>query len=179
MHLADCKRYLEEEQAKASPPPTSTQPVVTVGATAPPSSPPAQIVATPIAASPPAPQENRGAAMRTTGFVLAGVGLATLAAAIALNVKANQLASDAIRTQNPSTEASQKSYKTGALICYGTGAAALVTGGVLYLLGRRDGEDRPAAVALLPSWTPGEATITLPNSVATTAPVTVLGLAAR
>lgn len=159
-HLADCKRYQEEDLAKsAPPPPISTQPVVTVAA--PSSPPPAQIVTTPIVASPPAPQENGGAAMRTIGVVFAGVGLATLATAITLNVKANQLARDASNTQSASTESSQKSYKTGALICYGTGAAALVTGGVLYLLGRRNGEDRPAAVALLPSWAPGLATIAL------------------
>jgi hypothetical protein len=157
-HLADCKRYQEEEQAKNAPPPPP--PPVATALPSPSAAPAAQIATAPIGASSP-PQENAGATMRTTGIVVGGVGLATLGAAIALNVKANQLASDASRTQNPSTESSQKSYKTGALICYGTGAAALVTGGVLYLLGRRSADEKPAAVALLPSWTPGLATLTL------------------
>lgn len=156
-HLATCKRYQEEEQAKSAPSPIQTPVLVT----APAEGPPAQVATTPISANSPPPQESSGAGLRTTGIVVASVGLATLGAAIALNVKANQLARDASSTQNPSTESSQKSYKTGALICYGTGAAALVTGGVLYLLGRRSTEEKPAAVALLPSWTPGLATITL------------------
>jgi hypothetical protein len=160
-HLATCKRYQEEGQAKNAPPPLQTPVFVTAPALAPPAPPPAQIATTPIGANSPPPQESSGAGLRTTGIVVAGVGLATLGAAIALNVKANQLARDASNTQKPSTESSQKSYKTGAMICYGTGAAALVTGGVLYLLGRRSGEEKPAAVALLPSWTPGLATITL------------------
>jgi hypothetical protein len=160
-HIADCKRYQDEEQAKNAPPLLPTPVIATVPAVAPPAPPPAEIAIAPIATSPPPPQENRGVALRTTGIVVAGVGLATLGAAIALNIKANQLARDASNTQNPSTESSQKSYKTGALICYSTGGAALITGGVLYLLGRRNGEERPAAVALLPSWTPGLATITL------------------
>jgi hypothetical protein len=156
-HLAACKRYQEEEQAKNAPAPLQTP----VFVTAPSVAPAAQVATTPIGASSPPSQEGSGAGLRTTGIVVAGVGLATLGAAIALNVKANQLARDASSTQNPSTESSQKSYKTGALICYGTGAAALVTGGVLYWLGHRSAEEKPAAVALLPSWTPGLATITL------------------
>ena len=158
-HIADCKRYLAEEEAKTAPPSAPPPPpVMAVPAVAPPQSPDGTVSVAKVT-TPPLVQSEAGGAMRATGLVVAGVGVATLAAAIALNLKANQLARDANKTQNPSTESSQKSYKTGALICYGTGAAALVTGGALYWLGHSRGE--PAAVALLPTWTPGEATITL------------------
>jgi hypothetical protein len=158
-HIADCKRYQAEEEAKsASPPVPSLSPVAALPAEVPPSS-SATAEANTIITSPPPGEHDAGGAMRATGLVVAGVGVATLAAAVALNLKANQLASDTNKTQSPSTESSQKSYKMGALICYGTGAAALVTGGVLYWLGHAKGGQ--FAVALLPTWTPGEATITL------------------
>jgi hypothetical protein len=158
-HIADCKRYLAEEEAKTAPPPVPPPPpVMALPAVVPPPSPDSTVPATKIT-TPPLAQSEAGSTMRATGLVVAGVGVVALVAAIALNVKANQLARDANKTQNPSTESSQKSYKNGSLICYGTGAAALVTGGVLYWLGHSRGEQ--AAVALLPTWTPGEATITL------------------
>jgi len=157
-HIADCKRYQTEEEAKSASPLPSSSPVVAYPATVP-SSPPATGEANTTITSPPPGGHDAGGAMRATGIVVSGVGVVTLAAAIAVNLKANQLARDANKTQSPSTESSQKSYKTGALICYGTGAAALVTGGVLYWLGHAKGGQ--SAVALLPTWTPGEATITL------------------
>ena len=134
----------------------SPPPVVALAAAVPP---PPTASALTNTAPPPLAEHEVGGSMRATGLVVAGVGVATLAAAIALNVKANQLARNANNSQSPSTESSQKSYKTASLICYATGAAALVTGGVLYWLGHARGEQ--AAVALLPTWTPGEATITL------------------
>jgi len=158
-HIADCKRYLAEEEAKSAPPPAPTPAPVVALPAAVPAPPPAAAVVNATITSPPPAEHEAGGAMRATGIVVAGVGVATLAAAVALNLQANQLARDANKTQSPSTESSQKSYKTGALICYGAGAAALVTGGVLYWLGRAQGGQ--AAVALLPTWTPGEATITL------------------
>jgi len=127
-HLANCKRYLEEEQGKTAPSPLPAPQVATAPAAVPAPPVPAPLATTPITASPLPTQQTGGAALRTTGIVVAGAGLVTLGAAIALNVKANQLARDASNTQNPSTESSQKSYKTGALICYGTGAAVLVAG---------------------------------------------------
>ncbi|HEX7506128.1 MAG TPA: hypothetical protein VF550_05110 [Polyangia bacterium] len=157
--FADCKRYLAEEEAKSSPQPVpSPPPVVALPAAVPPPPPATAVANTTI--TPPRPAEHEvGGPMRATGLVVAGVGVATLAAAIALNVKANQLARNANNSQSPSTESSQKSYKTASLICYATGAAALVTGGIFYWLGHARGEQ--AAAALLPTWTPGEATITL------------------
>jgi hypothetical protein len=159
-HIADCKRYQEEEEVKTVPPPLPSPPVATAPPPAAPAAPPAEIAKTPIA-PPPAPQANGGSAMRTTGVVVGGVGLATLAAAVALNVKANSLASDANKTHNSSTESSQKSYKTGAIICYGAGAAALLAGGLLYAFGHPGTEEKSATVALLPTWAPGLAAITL------------------
>ena len=158
-HIADCKRYLAEEEAKTAPSSVPPSPGAAALPAAVPSPPSATTVASTTLTSPSPAEHEGGGAMRTTGLVVAGVGVATLAAAIALNLKANQLARDTNKTQNPSTESSQKSYKNGSLICYGTGAAALVAGGVLYWLGHAKGEH--AAVALLPTWTPGEATLTL------------------
>jgi hypothetical protein len=90
--------------------------------------------------------------MRTTGIVVASVGLVTLATAVILNLKANQLTSDVNSHEDPSKRSSQPSYKTGALVCYGIGGVALLTGGALYLVGHRS---EKLNIAVLPNWTPG------------------------
>ena len=78
------------------------------------------------------------------------MGLASLVTAVVLNVKANQFA-------NAGDGSSQKSYRNGALICYGVGGAALIAGTVVYLVGRAKGTAKSSSVALLPIWSPGEA----------------------
>jgi hypothetical protein len=162
-HLADCKRYLAADQpASSAPPAFQPSPTAAAGDAAPPPARPTDIATTPLAPNPPtAPQASSGTTMRVTGVAVAVAGAGILGAAVGLNLKANQLARDASRTQDPGTESTQKSYKTGSMVCYGVSAAALVTGGLLYWLGHEKGEPKSAGLALLPAWTPGEATITL------------------
>ncbi len=156
-HIADCRRFQEEETARTAPPPEPA-----------PAAPPAQLVTPPPPVvlvepppSSPAPMEHPGSALRTTGIVVGSAGIATLATAIALNLKANSLANDANRTQDPSTKSSQQSYKTGAIVCYGIGGVAVLTGATLYLLGHAKGAAESQSLALVPKWSPGEAGLLL------------------
>jgi hypothetical protein len=155
-HIADCKLFIEEEAARTSPPPPpTTAPMpASPAAVAPPPAPAAVVQPSPTA--PPPPVTNPGAALRVTGLVVGGVGVATLATGLLLNLKANSLADDANKTHDPATESSQKSYKTGSQVCYGLGGAALVTGVVLYVVGRAKGSPEVPAVALLPTLNAGE-----------------------
>ena len=157
-HIADCKLFMEEEASRAAPPPPPPQPNAPVPPPGP--QPTVQIVAPPPTPAP-APVESSGSTMRTTGIIVGGVGVATLATAIALNLKANSLADEVNKNHDPATESSQKSYKTGAIMCYGVGGVALVAGTVMYLVGRSKGPSKSAGVALLPTWSPGEAGLSI------------------
>lgn len=148
-HIADCEAFRAQEMEEArrsvaAPLVQASQPIA--------SPLPASQLATPVnVAEPPSPPDNaRGSGLRTTGIVLASVGVAAAAAGLALNLKANSLANDFNRSQSPSSRSSQSSYKTGAIICYGAGAGALVTGIVLYLMGHRAGHESSTKMALLP-----------------------------
>jgi hypothetical protein len=148
-HIAECKRLLDEEQPKSTPsqgvlPPTMT-PTPSIVSQPPPAVPPIHEPQTTIT-TPPAVVES-GAALRTTGIVVGGVGLATVATAVILNLKANQLA-------DSGDGSGQKSYKNGALICYGVGGAAVAAGVVMYLVGHNAVGSQPTGIALLPMWTP-------------------------
>jgi len=152
-HIAKCKSYLADDEGKtAVSPPPATGPVVVVPPS--PVSPPVQVMSSQPMVAPP-PSAMTSSALPTAGIVVGGVGLASLVTAVVLNVKANQSA-------NAGDGSSQKSYKNGALICYGVGGAAVATGIVLYLVGhKRSSESSSAGVALLPTWTPGGAALVL------------------
>jgi hypothetical protein len=129
-HVAQCKRLLDEEQPKSAPsqgvlPPTVT-PTPSIVSQPPPAPPPIQEPPTTITAPPSA--VGPGSTLRTTGIVVGSVGLATVATAAILNLKANQLA-------DAGDGSGQKSYRNGALACYGVGGAAVAAGVVMYLLG--------------------------------------------
>ena len=155
-HIAECKRLLDEEQPKNAPsqglsPPavTGTQPVVSHPPSA---APPIQEPPTTVT-TPPAVVES-GSALGTTGIVVGSVGLATVATAVVLNLKANQLA-------DSGDGSGQKSYRNGALICYGAGGAAVASGVVMYLLGHKTVGAQSAGVTLLPIWTPDGAALAI------------------
>jgi hypothetical protein len=154
-HIADCEEFLEKETKLAPPSPVAT-PVV--AATPPPTTP--EVVRT-IVPETPAPEGNRGSGLRVTGIVLGSVGVAALAAGLVLNLKANSLASDFNKTPDPSTRSSQSSYKTGSMIGYGVGAGALLTGGVLYLIGRSSADAKTTPISFLPMLTPTELSLSL------------------
>lgn len=151
-HIAECKRLLEEEEARNAPPPVPP----------PAPSPPPQPVPTPEPlqpTSPPAlPPEHSpagaGGTLRTTGIVVGSVGVAAVAAGVLLNLKANQLANDG-------DASGQNSYQNGAVACYGVGGAAVAAGVILYWIGHRAGSKASTDVALLPTWTPSGAALAI------------------
>lgn len=155
-HIGECEAFLEKEHSKA----TTAAPLVPVPAPQPAASPPSPPMPPPpvnIASPVPATAEgNKGAGLRLTGIVLGSVGAAALVAGVILNAKANSLADDFNKTQNPSTQSSQSSYKTASMIGYGAGIGVLVAGGVLYLIGRTSANANPVQASFVPILTPGE-----------------------
>jgi hypothetical protein len=157
-HIADCQESLSVQT------PSPTSPVV--------AQPAPLVTAQPKAASDSIPADtqpradvsvaggdtsaaNRGSGLRVAGIVVASVGLATAVTGLVLNLKANSLADDFNRTQDPATKSSSSSYKTGSMICYGAGAGALVAAGVLYLIGRSGGgSESNSQVSFLPALIP-------------------------
>ena len=94
---------------------------------------------------------NAGSGLRIAGVTALAVGVAGVAAGLALNLKANSL-SDDIESQRPyqrSQEDKRASYETWSQIGYGVGGACVVGGALLYYLGYAQGRD--AQVALAPS----------------------------
>jgi hypothetical protein len=159
-HIADCEAFLEKEQAKALSasvaPPVASPPTPALA--------PAASVSVPLAPAPPEPvgvnaatptPREPGKGLRVASIVLASAGVATAVTGLVLNLKANSLADDFNRTQDPATRSSSSSYKTGSMICYGVGAGALVAAGVLYFIGRSaGGSENNSQVSFLPALTP-------------------------
>jgi len=105
--------------------------------------------------------ETPGRGLRVAGIAAAAVGVAGIAAGVVFNLKANSLASDLEAANGSSTtlysrskESSRSSYATLTWVAYGAGAACVVGGAVVYLLGRSQGPS--AQVALAPAMGVGE-----------------------
>jgi tetratricopeptide (TPR) repeat protein len=142
-HIAACESYLQTKgtpTAKPEPPTAVVErpPVV--------ESKPAQVVVVPATPSP----VRAGSGLRTAGVVVAAVGAAGVVTGLVLNLKANSMSRDLENLYDPSVDSSRKSYESGTWIAYGAGAACLVGGAVLYLLGWRSGAST-ASVALVPT----------------------------
>jgi len=138
-HIAACETYAhggkpaEASKTAAEPPPNEQRT-------------PSQVVA----ASPVDSPSRAGDGLRTAGLVVAGVGGAGLVAGLVLNLKVNSMSSDLEANYGLASDATRKHYKTAGWIAYGTGAACLAGGAVLYYLGWRRG-DRASSMALLPT----------------------------
>jgi hypothetical protein len=161
-HIANCQAVLEKQK-----PATQTAVVPAVPATATPStlapeqaeSKPPVVEVKPDAkvditesAAPATP----GRGLRIGGITAAAVGVAGIATGVILNLKANTLAKDLNDANGSSTtlysrskESSRSTYQTLGWVGYGAGAACLVGGAVLYLLGHSHGQD--AQVAFVPA----------------------------
>lgn len=102
----------------------------------------------------PAPVTDDGAApgrsLRVAALISTGVGAIALGAAAGFAFKARSASADLSDHHGEWTPAEQDLYRAGedaeryAMISLGVGAAAVVTGGVLYVLGRR--AEAPATV---------------------------------
>jgi hypothetical protein len=92
------------------------------------------------------------------GIVTGAVGLAGIGAGIFFSVRTKSLSnsvSNAVR-YNPSDVRSGKRDATLQWVCYLSGGAALVTGGLLYWTGRAQNGEQ-TTVGLVPSLTPTSA----------------------
>jgi tetratricopeptide (TPR) repeat protein len=158
--MAELQRGIDEAEraAQAAPPPP------------PPAPPPPAAQEVAPAASPVASDEQPkpGKAMRVAGIVTVGVGVAALGAATFFGLRARSLANeleDATGSGQPwsqdlaDKESRGKTMNILSLVGCGVGAAAVVTGGILYYLGaRKDAQER---TAFLPAIGPDGAQVNL------------------
>ncbi len=161
-HINDCKSVLAEEREKTGA--TSPAPFV-ASAPEPARAPePAPETGTTVAtqAEPSDASSEAGAGLRIGGVVTASVGLAAVVAGVVFNVKTNSMAKELkdVGGYSPSKEASRKNYRTAAWVGYGAGAACIVTGAVLYIVGLKQA-DNPQNLALLPVLSGGQAGVAL------------------
>jgi hypothetical protein len=158
-HIAKCKTYLSEDEAKAlAPPPPQTQTTM-VAPPPPPSPPPTALSESATTVTTPSPQQSvpSPSALPTAGVVVGSAGLASLVIAVILNAKANTYA-------DAGDESNLNAFKNGAWACYGVGGVALATGIVLYSLSRRSGEAKQPGVVLSPIWAPSGSGLALRGS---------------
>jgi hypothetical protein len=110
-------------------------------------------------AQPRQPDKNAGSGLRVAGIIAGSVGVAALGVGLALNLKANSMASDLEKPDNfnRDTDSSRKDYKTLSWVGYGVGAALLAGGSVLYILGWRAGQSSKPEITLVPTFASGSA----------------------
>ena len=143
------------DKAPAEPAPAAP-PVEASRADAPPSVAPATA---PVALTEPAPAAptRPGRGLRIGGIASAAGGLALVGIGIAFGVRAKQAGDDLTRLDeqngvfDPAKETAGKRDQGLAVVCVGLGAAAIVTGAVLYILGARRGAESPRAFVISPS----------------------------
>ncbi len=158
-HIETCESYLPKTEPRSPlvPEPVSAVPIV-------PTPPPAEVTPEPpavvVATAAQQPDENAGSRLRIAGIVVGSLGVVALGTGVALNLKANSMATDLEKPDNfnRDTNSSRESYKTLGWISYGVGAACLAGGSLLYFLGWHAGHS-PAqtSVALVPTIAPGTA----------------------
>lgn len=137
---ADAQRWLE-----GLPPPTPLEPAA--------GSRPAGAHAA-IAAPAPVSDPTAGRSLRIAGLATAGAGLAALGVGVAYGVRAHELGEETADWDvfDRDRHAAGRRAETRMMVFTSAGAAALVTGGILYVLGRRGGADtaeRPVVAAPL------------------------------
>jgi hypothetical protein len=148
-HVAECKSHLKEQAAIAPPPivPASPRPVAE----------PAAPAVVQVAAPASTPERARGMGLRVSGITVGVVGLGAIATGVILAAKTRTLTDELNKTYNRDKAATRDSYETWGWVSYGVGAAALVTGTTLCILGWRSGKSEPqaSAVSVLPILSPG------------------------
>jgi hypothetical protein len=144
--IADCEQSLAPASPTTPPPASAISPVPTTH-------PETRIQATESVATkvpsnpePSAPAAGRGKGLRVAGIVVAAVGVAAVGTGVGLALKSQSLST---KDYSQSREDERASLKTWGLVSYGVGAAAIVTGAVLYVLGWPS--DPSSGVALLPA----------------------------
>lgn len=149
-HIDACESYLRKPIDGAKPEPRTS--VVETSDVVPTSTEPTQTVVVAPGLAPSRP----GSGLRTAGLVLGGLGVGGLVTGLVLNLKANSMSGELEDEYDPGADSTRKSYKTGAWIGYGAGAACLVGGAILYTLGWHRGR-QGGTVALVPTVGPNMA----------------------
>jgi len=159
-HILEC----ETEQAKLVPPPPApiAPPPPAPAPTLLPASAATVTLAAPLAVAEP----HSATGLRTAGIVTAAVGLAALTGGLVFNILGNSLTNELGKNWDRDKASRRDSYETLGWVGYGVGAAALVTGTTLMIVG--GGSIQPArtvpAVSLTPVMCPGFAALSLRGS---------------
>jgi hypothetical protein len=131
-HIATCQSYLGKKEPEATPAPipapvTQSIPTPSVVPVVPP------VAVLPAAAEKPS---GGGRGLVIAGIVAGGVGVLGIVGGALSHMHANTLLDEAgTGTYDPSKEDSSKSFRKLEWISFGVGAAALVTGTILVVLG--------------------------------------------
>jgi hypothetical protein len=157
-HIVDCEAFLEKEKGATS---ASTRSQATTTPVPAPSS--AHVLEATSVATTSEGRSHSGSGLRTSGWVLGATGVAAIATAVVLNVKANALADELWKQQSQSKKSQYDTLRTWSWISYGGGALLLASGAALYLWGTKvdDGHASSAKVGLLPTAAADGATFNL------------------
>jgi hypothetical protein len=159
-HINDCREILAQERG-TSPPPPVPQPLVAspVPLVSPKPEPPPPEQQPMISKPAPKPASTRdGAGLRIGGIVVASFGVVAAGVGLGFNLKANSTVNDMYNTRDGYTkESNRKNYATLAWVGYGVGAACVVTGAILYAIGRKAKSTHFDDVALVPMVGPDHA----------------------
>jgi hypothetical protein len=159
MHIADCKQHIEQESHKTLSPEAQASSLSAPAIAPIASGSQSQPTTSALEVTRPAPTPtslNRGTSghgTRVGGIVTAAAGLAAVGAGVGFNLAERSLHNQMSRDAGKNTtdnENRRGTYQTISIIGYSVGAAALVTGTVLYVLGvREDGaaDDRVSLAA--------------------------------
>jgi hypothetical protein len=112
------------------------------------------------AAAPTPRRENPGSRMWVSGVVVGSIGVAALTTGLILNLQANKLANDNATSETP-TVSRRDSKMWSSIIAYGVGGGALVTGVLLYLIGRPSSDASPPQVSFFPVVMPKQLSLTI------------------
>jgi hypothetical protein len=149
-HVNDCKEMLAQERG-TSPLPATPQPIVTTPVPVAPEPTQTTPEPHPIISQPGSKQASTGAGLRIGGIAVASFGVVAAGVGLAFNLMANSTVNDMYNTPDGYTkESDRKDYQTIAWIGYGVGAACVVTGTILYAIGRKAKSSQSDDIALIP-----------------------------
>jgi len=153
-HIADCKSHIQPAQPPAPPTIASPagSPVAAPAPQLPPAGPPesTSVPAGTVALQPPS-TSRPGTGMRTAGIAIGAVGLAAVVTGFVLDLKTHSIVSDVHQNgYDPDKLSSRDAYETWGWVSYGVGAAGIVAGATLYLIGASAGRADSPRVSVVP-----------------------------
>jgi hypothetical protein len=118
-----------------------------------------------VVAQPPSPK-SEGRGLRIAGISTTAFGICAIGTGVVLALKERALTNEINTKFNADKESTRASYATWGYVSYGVGAAAVVGGATLYLLGLRSEASTSATtgIALLPTFAPGTTGMALQGS---------------